>query len=111
MPGFQRAARLEVDRELAMHKAANTTAGDVAAGGMGSLRRREQRKLSRGFDNTVKQQVGAGGHELPSSARPKTSSIDSHLQESRARSRAKESSVVRDAREVQAHRRRQLGRE
>ncbi|HVA20166.1 MAG TPA: hypothetical protein VMU55_08320 [Solirubrobacteraceae bacterium] len=109
--GFQRAARLEVDRELAMHKAANTTAGDVAAGGMGSLRRREQRKLSRGFDNTVKQQVGAGGHDLPSSARPKTSSIDSHLQESRARSRAKESSVVRDAREVQAHRRRQLGRE
>jgi hypothetical protein len=109
--GFQRAARLEIDRELAMHKAANTTAGDVAAGGMGALRRREQRKLNRGFDSTVEQQVGAGGHELPSSARPKSSSIDSHLQESRARSRAKESSVVRDAREVQAHRRRQLGRE
>lgn len=109
--GFQRAARLEIDRELAMHKAANTTAGDVAAGGMGSLRRHEQRKLNRGFDSTVEQHVGAGGHELPSSARPKPSSIDSHLQESRARSRAKESSVVRDAREVQAHRRRQLGRE
>jgi hypothetical protein len=109
--GFQRAARLEIDRELAMHKAANTTAGDAAAGGMGSLRRHEQRKLNRGFDSTVEQHVGAGGHELPSSARPKPSSIDSHLQESRARSRAKESSVVRDALEVQAHRRRQLGRE
>jgi hypothetical protein len=109
--GYQRAARLEIDRELAMHQAANTTAGDVAAGGMGSLRRHEQRKLNRGFDSTVEQHVGAGGHELPSSARPKPSSIDSHLQESRARSRAKESSVVRDAREVQAHRRRQLGRE
>jgi hypothetical protein len=109
--GFQRAARLEIDRELAMHQAANKTAGDVAAGGIGSLRRREQRKLNKGFDSTVEQEVGAGGHELPSSARPKPSSIDSHLQESRARSRAKESSVVRDAREVQAHRRRQLGRE
>jgi hypothetical protein len=78
---------------------------------MGSLRRREQHKLNKGFDSRVEQQVGAGGHELPSSARPKPSAFDSYLHDARARSRANESSVMRDARDVAARRKRQLDRE
>ena len=109
----QRAARLEIDRELAMNKAANTTAKNVVAGGEGSLPHREQRKLNKSFDRTVEREVGAGGHELPSSARPKPSEFDTYLQDSsRARARARgESGVARHAREAATHRKRQLGRE
>ena len=108
----QRAARLEIDRELARHKELNATAKDVAAGGMGSLGRREQRKTDKRFDRTLEQRVREGGHELPSSARPKPSALDSYLQDSRAHAKARgESSVMGHASEVAERRKRQLGRE
>jgi hypothetical protein len=108
----QRAARLEIDRELARHKELNATAQDVAVGSEGLLGRREQRKTDKRFDRALEQRVREGGHELPSSARPKPSALDSYLQDSRAHAKARdESSVMGHVREVAAHRRRQLGRE
>jgi len=112
----QRAARLEIDRELALRKELNATARDVAAGGNGSLGRREKRKMDRKSDRTLEQRLRADGHELPASAKPKPSALDSYLRDGRtdrrpAAARRGESSVMRDAREVAARRKRQLGRE
>ncbi len=111
----KRAARLEIDRELARYKELNATAKDVAVGGGGSLGRRERRKTDKQFERRHERRVRDSGHELPSSARPKPSALDSYLQDSRA-ARAhpgtrSESSVLRDAREVSARRKRQLGGE
>ena len=111
----KRAARLEIDRELAHYKELHATGRDIAAGSEGSLGRREQRKTNKQFDRRHEQRVRDGGHELPASARPKPSALDAYLQDSRAsraQARARgESSVMRDAREVSARRKRQLGRE
>jgi hypothetical protein len=106
-PQSQRATRLEIDRELARQKAANATARDMAASGEGSLRRREQHRVKGSFDRTVEQKMGAEGHKLPSSVRPKPSAVDSHLRDS---ARA-QSDVVRRAREVAEQRKRQLDAE
>jgi hypothetical protein len=112
----QRAARLEIDRELALRKELNATVKDVATGGEGSLRGRERRKTDRKFDRTLEQRIRDGGHELPQSARPKRSAIDAYLHDGSADRRSAstgghESSVMRDAREVAARRKRQLGGE
>jgi hypothetical protein len=117
----RRAARLEIDRELALRKELNATAKDIAMAGAGSLGRREKWKTDRKFDRTLEQRARDGGHELPSSAKPKRSGLDSYLYDARARTprtpagterrSASESSVMRDAKEVAARRKRQLGRE
>lgn len=110
-PG-QKAARLEIDRELAARKGLNVAARQVAPGGDDSLKWREQKKVDKQFDKTLKQEVQAEGHELPSSLRPgsKRSVFDDHPQDRRGRS-AGESPVMRDVHEVIAGRKRQLGRE
>jgi hypothetical protein len=105
----QRAARLEIDRELALRKELNATAQDVATSGGGSLARREKRKADRKFDSTLEQRMRDGGHELPSSAQPQRSGVDAYLHDGRAR--GGESSVMRDAHEVATRRKRQLGRD
>jgi hypothetical protein len=122
-PRGQRAARLEIDRELAARKGANVAAREVAASGEGSLKGREQKKADRLFDGSLEQEVKAEGHELPRTLkpRPKRPSFETNLQEWREEGRsngassgrrtAGESSVMRDAREVAAGRKRQLGRE
>jgi hypothetical protein len=109
----KRVARLEIDRELARHKERNAAAQDVVGGSGGSLKRREKRKTDKQFNRSLEQRVHDGGHELPSSAKPKPSAVDAYLQDSRAHKRAREneSGPVRDARKVETHRRRQLGRE
>lgn len=107
----QRAARLEIDRELALRKEVSAVASDVPVGGQGSLRRRQQRKAEENFDSAVEQKISARGHALPASAKPKPSGVDAYLHDSRAQGRSRESSVMRDAREVAARRRRQLDRE
>ncbi len=109
-PPRQRAARLEIDRELAQHKELSATAQDVAVGSEGSLQSRQQRKVDEKFDRRLEQRVRDGGHELPSSAKPKLTALDSHLQDSsRARARARgDSSVMGRARDVAARRKRQL---
>lgn len=113
---------MEIDRELAARKGANVAAREVAAAGEGSLKPREQKKADKLFDSSLEQGVKAEGHELPGSLkpRPKRPSFETHLQEWRERRSngappgrrpAGESSVMRDAHEVMAGRKRQLGRE
>jgi len=109
----QRAARLEIDRELALRKELSATARDVAMGDQGRLGRREQRKVDKRFDSKLNEGMREGGHRMPSS-RDKRSGFDSWLQDGRSERRsagAGESSVMRDAREVATRRKRQLGRE
>jgi hypothetical protein len=112
-PRGQRAARLEIDRELALRKELSATARDVAMGDQGRLGRREQRKVDKRFDSRLNEGMREGGHRMPSS-RDKRSGFDSWLQDGRSERRsagAGESSVMRDAREVATRRKRQLGRE
>ena len=113
----QREARLEIDRELAARKVASVAARDVAAVGEVPLKSREQKKLDKAYDRTLEQGMKAAGHELPSSLKSpsKRPSPDAASQGRRADGRSNgatsRSSVMRDAHEVMAGRKRQLGRE
>jgi hypothetical protein len=115
----RRAARLEIDRELALRKELNNAAQAPTVEGEASLGRRERRKVDTDFDRTLEQGMRDGGHKMPSS-RSKLSKLDSWQQAGRAERRGTgthtqtgegESSVMRDAREVAARRKRQLGRD
>jgi hypothetical protein len=109
----QQVARREIDQELAVRKGANVAAREVAAGGEGSLKRREQQKVEKEFGQTLEQEVNAEGHELPSrlKPRPKRQGFDAQLQDWRAAGRSNDRSrIVHDA-NVAAGRKRQLGRE
>jgi hypothetical protein len=115
----QRAARLKIDRELALRKELGAVAQDLDADDEVSLGRRERRAVDEHFDRTLEQRMRDGGHTMPAS-RSKPSSFDAWQQEGRAARRAAgahtragegESSVMRDAREVAARRKRQLGRD
>jgi hypothetical protein len=108
----QQAARLEIDRELALRKEVNATAKDVAVSSGGVLKPREQRKTDEQYDRTLEQRVRDGGHELPSSVRPRSAPVDPGLKDPRTHARVRgESRVVRSAREVAERRKRQLGRD
>jgi hypothetical protein len=114
--GAQQVARSEIDQELAVRKGANVAAREVAVGGEGSLKRREQKQVDKQFGQTLEQEVKAEGHELPASLRPqpKRPGFGAHTQDGRAAGRSNgapiRSSVMRDAHEVAAGRKRQLGR-
>ncbi len=113
-PRGQRAARLEVDRELALRKELNATAGDLAVGGGAPpLGRREKRNVKEEFDSTLHKRMGDGGHGMPASL-VERSGLDRWRKDGRTdrgSARARESSVMRDAHEVAARRKRQLGRD
>jgi hypothetical protein len=115
--GNKRAARLEIDRELAARKGASVVAREVAAIGAGSLGAREQRKTGKLFDGSLEQQVKAEGHELPTSLKPRPKRLNPETgppgrrAEGRSNGTPATSSVMRDAHEVIAGRKRQLGRE
>ncbi len=113
----RRAARLEIDRELALRKELSRAAQDPTTEGEASLGDRERRLLDRDFDRTLEQGMRDGGHTMPAS---RLSKLDSWQQAGRAERSAPEahpragegeSSVMRDAREVAARRKRQLGRD
>jgi hypothetical protein len=109
----QQVARREIDQELAVRKGASVAARQVAASGERSLKPREQEKLDKRFAQTLEQEVNEEGHELPSSfkPRPKRPGFDDHLQDWRSGGSNGASRVMRDAHEVIAGRKRQLGRE
>jgi len=87
-PRGRRAARLEIDRELALRGELGETARSLAASeARPTLGRREQSRVNRDFDRTLQQRMRERGRGMPSS-----------------RSR-----VMRDAHEVAARRKRQLG--
>jgi len=88
----QRAARLEIDRELALRRELGETARALASRqDTVKLGRRERQKAGSEFDSALARRVKDAGHSLPAS-------------------REKRSSVMHDAHEVAARRKRQLGR-
>ncbi|MGO9319375.1 MAG: hypothetical protein ACLQBY_01020 [Solirubrobacteraceae bacterium] len=110
----QRAARLEIDRELALRRELGETARMLASGAGGErLGRRERRKASRSFDGALQRRMQDAGHSLPTSRR-RRSCLDEWRQDGRTEAGPPgpaRSSVMRDAHEVAARRKRQLGRD
>ncbi len=108
-PPRRRQARMEIDRELAVRRELGGAAEDLAAGGGEGLGRRERRKAAVGFERALGERVSAAGHRLPSS-HSHESRIDAWLKDARRERQAPSSSVMDDARELAARRKRQLGR-
>jgi hypothetical protein len=104
-PREQRAARLEIDRELAMRKELMASANDLADTLTPRLGRRESRKAERAFEGELRQRMRDAGQRPPASGGQR-SSLDAWRREGRA----ERSSVMSDAREVAARRKRQLGK-
>jgi hypothetical protein len=112
----QRAARLEIDRELALRRelgeAARVVGRDDTDSGLG---RRERRRAARKFDSALQRGLHEAGHSLPASMRER-SRLEAWQQAGRAENSrtsdaaAGRSSVMQDAHEVAARRKRQLGR-
>lgn len=116
-PGRQRAARLEIDRELALRRELRETANTLASGVDGvRVGRRERRQAGRRFDSALQRRTQEAGHTLPASRRER-SALDDWQQGGRANrsgasdARGDRSSVMRDAHEVAARRKRQLGKD
>jgi hypothetical protein len=110
-PRRQRAARLEVDRELALRRELTATATDGGRSGSYPLGAREQRKANRDFDHRLELRMREAGHAMPASRR-QPSQIERWRQSAMTdhpSARAKASSVLRDASEVARRRKRQLG--
>ena len=116
-PARQRASRLAIDRELRLRRELNRAAKDAQGVGEPRLPRGEQRSVEREFDSKLAERIKHAGHQLPSSL-AKRSPIDAWRERRREKregpSRAQqsppvESPVMRDAREVAARRKRQLG--
>jgi hypothetical protein len=113
-PRPQRAARLEIDRELALRRELGETARTFAGGAdQGRLRRSDRRRAGREFDGALERRMQDAGHGLPSSHR-KRSPIERWQQQGRSSQAppagSQRSSVMRDAHEVAARRKRQLGK-
>jgi hypothetical protein len=113
-PGGQRVARLKIDRELAARKEASVAARDVAARHTSSPPTREEREAVKDVNHKL-EQVSTGAPSAPSprtkKGSPPGASSRHNSRTERRSAGAGESGPVRDAREVAAHRRRQLGRE
>jgi hypothetical protein len=119
-PRRRRAARLEIDRELAMREELRQAADALGAGeATERVRRRERRAADRKFDRVLQRRMQDAGHGTPASREPR-SGIEQWRQDGRAErangsprphAGAGESSVMRDAHEVAARRKRQLGRD
>jgi hypothetical protein len=110
-PQARTKARDAIDRELATRGQLAGAVDDVVSRKEPSLRGLKKRKTEQQFDTALEKRVHAEGHSTPSLG-DKRSAIDTYLQDSRAHARARgKSNAVRGAREVAAHRKRQLGRE
>jgi len=119
-PPRQRAARLEIDRELALRRELGQTARTLAQDAdRVELPRRERRKADRDFDGTLQRRMQERGQRLPSS-RKRRSEFERWREAGRAAGQETgasaprgpgQSSVMHDAREVAARRKRQLGRD
>ncbi len=111
----RRAARLEIDRELALRKELSETARSFSGTQAPRLRRRERREADRKFDGALHERMRDGGRGMPASRRRSTA-FDAWREAGRAGHEASgrepssdRSSVMRDAREVAERRKRQLG--
>jgi hypothetical protein len=109
----QRAVRVQVDRELAFRRGLDATASELAAQESPALGPRATRTANLEFDRALEQRMRRSGRRMPTSQAPR-SAFDAWRaaagREGRPGSEP-ESSVMRDAREVAARRKRQLGRD
>jgi hypothetical protein len=115
-PRRQREARLRIDRELELRSRLDGAARDVAHDGAPRPGLRERRIVERELDRALEQRMRDDGYAPPSartesSTCPSPSELDTHLRRSpHARGGiGSKSSVMDDAREVAARRKRQLG--
>ncbi|HTA11880.1 MAG TPA: hypothetical protein VK765_00565, partial [Solirubrobacteraceae bacterium] len=124
----QRSARVEIDRELALRRELKQASNALAAGAdTPTAGRRERRHAARELDRQVRRRMHEHGHAMPSSRSRSdpiersrtgtgTPSSGAHAGESGRAEQAdvggrSQSSVMRDAFEVAARRKRQLGRD
>jgi hypothetical protein len=112
-PRRRRAARLEIDRELALRRELGATASTLESAPQAArLRGRDRRRADREFDGTLQRRMNDAGHSLPAS-RTKRSGVEIWREEGRANAgvpSSADSSVMRDAFEVAARHKRQLGK-
>lgn len=110
----QRAARVEIDRELALRRELGETARTLASRQDAvTLGRRERHGADREFDGVLRRRMKDAGHGLPASRTTRTG-FDAWRAEGRAGAGGQgsaASSVMHDAHEVVARRKRQLGRD
>ncbi len=113
-PRGQRAARVEIDRELALRRELGETARTLASRqATVELGRRERHRAGSEFDGVLQRRMQEAGHRLPASRTQRTG-FDAWRAEGRAGAGGQgsaSSSVMRDAHEVAARRKRQLGRD
>jgi hypothetical protein len=118
-PG-QRAARLAIDRELAMRRELGGAAAGMVAGASGANGRRERRKARKDLERSLDERMRSEGHARPNTsglahrpafARRLEAGRPAGATDERARRDGQEprSPVMDDAREVAAKRKRQLG--
>jgi hypothetical protein len=104
-PGRQRAARVEIDRELALRGEMHGAATGTTPSGAPKIARRATGTSAKDLDDAIGGRVREGRYPAPGARaeRPGSGSWREVPQP--------ESSVMRDAREVAARRKRQLGRD
>jgi hypothetical protein len=114
-PRARREARAQIDRELALRRELGPVAVDMAASQRSrSLGHRERVRVAREFDRALGTRVRASGHRQPPS-HTDSSALQEWKRAGHAagdpRAARGKSSVLEDAREVAARRKRQLGRD
>jgi hypothetical protein len=113
-PRSQRETRLQVDRELALRTQLAGTAASLASAEPGpGLGRRERRQAGKEFEEALERRMREAGQRMPRPLR-EGSPVERRREHGRSRSTVAgggESSVLRDAREVAAGRKRQLGKD
>jgi hypothetical protein len=101
-PGHRRVARLEIDRELALRRELQHEATIVPESGPApKVGRRAIRRSNEEFETSLRGRMQDGGYRMPTSRAERA--------DAPGRQTPPESSVMRDAREVAARRKRQLG--
>jgi hypothetical protein len=121
-PRHRREARAQIDRELAARRELGGAAADIAAANDAGLRWRERHKLNRDFDRALGERLreaghtssrvtGAGGSRHDDSPRGGSDRLENWKRADGRTQVNKRSSVMDDAREVAARRKRQLGRD
>jgi hypothetical protein len=103
----QRSARLEIDRQLALREELSHAVGALTAdAATPSLSHREHRRVERGLDDALRRRMRSRGAGMPEQ-RTLHAELDRWRRDGRAARSG--SSVMHDAHEVAARRKRQLG--
>jgi hypothetical protein len=113
-PRARRQARVQIDRELALRRELGGAAADLAASQQTDpLGRRARARAARDFEGALGERLRASGHRQPPFHADKSGFEAwkrARAASTRPRTPGQSSSVLDDAREVAARRKRQLGR-